>query len=144
MIRPARADDADVLVVLERDTFGSDAWSQGQVEAELTAPTRHVFVAESDGETIGYAAIAVAGDVADLTRIAVANSARRRGIASALLATLHETAEQAGAGRMLLEVAESNASARAFYAVRGYTEISRRPAYYADGGDALVLGRAIG
>ena len=143
MIRPARAEDADALAKLERDAFASDAWSLGQVRDELAGPTRHVLIAESDGDVIGYAAIAVAGDVADLTRIVVAESQRRAGVASALLAALHDAAAQAGAERMLLEVAESNVDARAFYAAQGYTEVSRRRDYYASGDDALVLGRPL-
>ena len=143
MIRPARVEDADTLARLERDAFDSDAWSPGQVESELTSPTRHVFVAESDGDVIGYAAVSVAGNVADLTRIVVADSQRRAGVASALLASLQGAAEQDGAERILLEVAESNADARAFYAAHGYTEVSRRRDYYASGGDALVLGRPL-
>ena len=42
---------------------------------------------------------------------------------------------------MLLEVAESNAAARAFYAKAGFVEIHRRPNYYRDGSAALVLER---
>jgi ribosomal-protein-alanine N-acetyltransferase len=143
MIRPAGAADADALAALERDAFGPDAWSEGQVDAELSGPTRRVLVAESDGAVVGYAAIAVAGDVADLTRIVVAASQRRVGVASALLASLHDAAAQAGAERMILEVAESNLDARAFYAAHGYAELSRRRDYYASGDDALVLGRAL-
>ena len=144
MIRLARVDDADALVALERDAFGSDAWSHRQVEAELAALSRHVFVAEPDGEIIGYAAISVAGDVADLTRIVVADAHRRTGVASELLVALHEAAQGAGAERILLEVAESNLAARALYRAHAYVEISRRRDYYADGGDALVLARALG
>jgi [ribosomal protein S18]-alanine N-acetyltransferase len=143
MIRPARAGDAESLAKLELAAFASDAWSREQVEGELAGSTRHVLVAESGGDVIGYAAIATAGDVADLTRIVVAESQRRAGVASALLAALHDAAAQAGAERMLLEVAESNVEARTFYAARGYTEVARRRGYYADGGDALVLGRPL-
>jgi ribosomal-protein-alanine N-acetyltransferase len=143
MIRPARAEDADALATLEFDAFGSDAWSLGQVEGELAGPTRHVLVAESGGRVIGYAAIAVAGDVADLTRIVVAATQRRAGVASALLAALDDAATRAGAERMLLEVAESNTDARAFYAAHGFAEISRRRGYYAGGSAALVLRRAL-
>jgi [ribosomal protein S18]-alanine N-acetyltransferase len=143
MIRPARAGDAESLAKLELDAFASDAWTLGQVRDEVAGPTRHVLVAESGGDVIGYAAIAVAGDVADLTRIVVEESQRRAGVASALLASLHDAAAQAGAERMLLEVAESNTDARAFYAAHEYTEISRRRDYYAAGGDALVLGRPL-
>lgn len=143
MIRPARAEDADALTRLELDAFDSDAWSPDQVEGELTGRARHVLVAESDGEVIGYGAIAVAGDIADLTRIVVAESQRRAGVASALLAALHDAAVHAGAERMLLEVSESNVDARALYAAHGYSELSHRRDYYANGDDALVLGRPL-
>lgn len=81
MIRPARALDADALVLLEHAAFGPDAWSPAQVDAELAGATRRVVVAEEDGQVIGYGAIAVAGDVADLTRIVVARESRRLGVA---------------------------------------------------------------
>jgi len=143
MIRPARAEDAGALATLELDAFGSDAWSPAQVEAELAGATRRVMVAEADGRVIGYGAISIAGDVADLTRIVVTESRRRAGVASALLAALHDAAARAGVERMLLEVAESNVDARAFYATHEYAEISRRRGYYGDGDDALVLARAV-
>lgn len=144
MIRPARPSDAEAITALEAEAFGAAAWSRAQVEAELAGPTRRVLVAESGDGVIGYAAMALAGDVADLTRIAVAVADRRRGTASDLLQALQEFARQAGAERVLLEVAESNRDARAFYVSHGYGEVSRRRAYYAGAGDALVLARALG
>ena len=143
MIRPARPDDVEALAALENQAFASDAWSPAQVEAELTGANRCVVVAEVGGLVIGYAAIAVAGDVADLTRIVVAESERRAGVASALLSALHDAARQAGAERVLLEVAETNAGALAFYAARDYREITRRPGYYANGDGAIVFARAL-
>lgn len=144
MIRPARAEDANALATLEREAFASDAWSVAQVQAELAGPTRRVLVAELDEGVIGYGAISIAGDVADLTRIVVAASHRRSGIASELLAALHEAARDADAKRILLEVAETNVDALAFYGARGYVEISRRRGYYLNGDDAFVLARALG
>ena len=144
MIRPARAGDVDALAAVEEDAFGPDAWSREQVADELAGATRHVAVAEADDEIVGYAAISVAGDAADLTRIVVADPHRRSGVASELLIALHEAARQAGADRVLLEVAASNVAARELYRAHGYVEISRRRAYYADGDDALVLARALG
>jgi ribosomal-protein-alanine N-acetyltransferase len=143
MIRPARAEDAEALAALEREVFGPDAWSFGQVSDELSVATRQVAVAETDDEIVGYAAISVAGDVADLTRIVVADAHRRSGVASELLGMLHEAARQAGAEQVILEVAASNAAAREFYRAHGYVEISRRRGYYADGDDALVLACAV-
>jgi ribosomal-protein-alanine N-acetyltransferase len=50
-----------------------------------------------------------------------------------------EAAAAAGAARMLLEVAEDNAAARALYAAAGFAPAGRRPRYYPDGRDALLL-----
>ena len=144
MIRPARPSDAEAITALEAEAFGADAWSKAQVEAELDGDTRRVLVVEADGRPVGYGAIAYAGDVADLTRIVVAPSHRRSGVASELLAALHEAARDGGASRTLLEVAETNVGARAFYEARGYVEISRRRGYYRNGDDAVVLARALG
>lgn len=143
MIRPARADDVDALAALERDAFGTGEWSSEQVAGELSGASRQVAVAEVEREIVGYAAISVAGDVADLTRIVVSAAHRRSGVASRLLAVLHEAAGKAGASRVLLEVAGSNAGARELYRAHGYREVSRRSAYYLDGDDALVLARAV-
>jgi ribosomal-protein-alanine N-acetyltransferase len=44
---------------------------------------------------------------------------------------------------MFLEVAPGNAAARALYASAGYAEVGRRPRYYPDGSDALLLARAL-
>ena len=43
------------------------------------------------------------------------------------------------AATMFLEVSEANAPARALYRRLGFAEVGRRPRYYDDGGDALVL-----
>jgi ribosomal-protein-alanine N-acetyltransferase len=48
-----------------------------------------------------------------------------------------------GARTMFLEVAPENFAARALYASAGYTEVGRRPRYYPDGSDALVLARPL-
>ncbi len=40
---------------------------------------------------------------------------------------------------MVLEVAIGNAAARTLYEHAGFVEAGRRPRYYADGGDALIL-----
>jgi ribosomal-protein-alanine N-acetyltransferase len=49
-----------------------------------------------------------------------------------------------GAQEIFLEVAESNAAARALYAKARAQEVGRRRRYYADGADALVLRLVVG
>ena len=139
MIRAATADDVAAIAEIERVVFEDGAWSTTLVDVELIAPGRVVVVAEYEDAVIGYASSAVIADVADLTRIAVRWADRREGVGTALLAALLVAAAERGAERMMLEVAETNEPALAFYAVSGFVEIARRRDYYGRGVDAVVM-----
>ena len=139
MIRAATPDDVDTIAAMEREVFEADAWSNSLVDLELLAPGREVVVAEYEDSVVGYASAAVIADVADLTRIAVRWADRREGVGTALLAALLDAAAERGAERMMLEVADTNAPALAFYVVSGFVEIARRLDYYGHGVDAVVM-----
>ena len=138
MIRLATRADVPVVVDLEREVFGADAWDERAVLAELGGPGRRFVVAD---DLSGYAVSMTLGDIVDLQRIAVHPARRRTGLASALLGDLLE--HTGAADRVLLEVSERNESAVAFYVARGFTRIDVRPRYYRDGSDALVLHRTL-
>ena len=139
-LREAGPEDLEAVVSLERELFGVDAWPDQSVLEELTGPRRHAVVAcARDGSVVGYAVTSLSGEVVDLQRIAVAPAHRRRGVARRLLDEVRRSARTEGADQMLLEVGASNAAALAFYACEGFTQIDRRPRYYRDGTDALVL-----
>ncbi len=145
-VRPAGTADVDAIVRLEQDNLGEDAWSHGLVEDGVRGelPTIHYLVVESGGEPVGHAVASVAGDVAELQRIAVDAAHRRDGLATRLLEAVAELARGGGADRLLLEVREDNAGAIAFYATQGFVEIDRRPRYFRDGGTAVVMRRGLG
>jgi ribosomal-protein-alanine N-acetyltransferase len=140
VIRRADVDDAPVIAALEREALGSDAWSEVLVTegAAGRVPTTLYLVATEGDELTGYAAISII-DVAELQRIAVAAGHRRTGVATDLLARAEDEARVRQVDRLLLEVREDNHGACAFYAARGFTELDRRPHYYADGTTAVVL-----
>lgn len=153
-VRACELDDAATLAglaLLEQSLFGAEAWS-AQALGELTAtPGRRLLVIESEtedeaddrGAVLGYALIGVQGDFAELLRIGVAPDAQRGGLATMLLAEALGHARGDGAERMLLEVSDANTVAQAFYARNRFVEIDRRPTYYRDGSDALVLQRDV-
>jgi ribosomal-protein-alanine N-acetyltransferase len=105
------------------------------VSAAIQSGRNTVLIDDLDA----YGTISVAGDVADLERIAVMPSRRRQGVARQLLDALCAAAVAQGATRMLLEVAHDNEAALGFYSAYGFTTISRRPGYYRGGVDALVM-----
>jgi ribosomal-protein-alanine N-acetyltransferase len=138
VIRPATAGHAAAIAGLEAALFGVDAWSAEQVGEEL-AGFGAGFVLCVGEELVGYVVTRTIGDVSDLQRIAVSASYQRRGAASRLLDAALAGARQAGAVRMLLEVAEDNKAALRFYAQRGFAEIDRRARYYRSGAAAIVM-----
>jgi ribosomal-protein-alanine N-acetyltransferase len=144
-IRPATAADLDAVVELELTCLGADAWSRGLVEQGIAAalPTVSYLVAELDGVVVGHAVASAAGDDAELQRIAVDPTYRRRGLAGELLTAVEQRAAADGATRLLLEVREDNATAAAFYESRGFVEVGRRRGYYRDGAAAVVLGKKV-
>ncbi len=147
LVRPATADDLEAVVVLEADGLGPDAWSENLLAEGLAGrlPTIHYLVAEVDGAVVGHAVTSLAGDIAELQRIAVTAASRRTGVATDLLeACLGLATEDGAADRMLLEVREDNVAALAFYAALGFVEVDRRPKYYRDGSAAVVMRRSLG
>lgn len=142
-LRAATPADVPALAALEHLLFGADAWSESAVASDLDAPGRLVLVGERDDAVVGYAVTALSGEVADLQRIAVAPDHQRTGVAAALLAQAVSTAQQEGAGRMLLEVSTTNTAALGLYAAAGFTAIDRRRRYYRDATDAVVMCRPL-
>lgn len=96
-------------------------------------------VAEPDG----FILMRLVLDEAEILTLAVQPAARRAGLGGRLVGEGVVRATQGGAARVFLEVAESNAAARALYARAGFAEVGRRRAYYRrpDGSreDALTL-----
>ncbi len=62
-----------------------------------------------------------------------------KGLATSLMAEARVEAERAGARGVVLEVRPSNRRAIRLYRHLGYDIVGRRPRYYADGEDALVM-----
>jgi ribosomal-protein-alanine N-acetyltransferase len=103
------------------------------------------WIASLDGEPAGLLLVRCADAEAEILTHAVRPASRRRGIARALLATMLDTVAAQDAARIFLEVAETNAAARALYSAHGFAAVGRRPAYYGSGvgSDALVLARDV-
>ena len=137
--------DVPVLVGIEKDIYPESPWSAAQFREELfgVPKTRKYIVALDDNEIIGYAGIAIAGDVADIHTLTVLPAFRRRGIASHMLKELEEWATQKGIANFMLEMREGNAEAQPLYEKYGYQVISRRDNYYAPGIHALIMRKEI-
>lgn len=94
-------------------------------------------------EPDGFILLRAVADEAEVLTLAVRPAARRQGLGARLVAAGKIGAAAQGATRLFLEVADDNTPALAVYLRAGFTEVGRRPGYYARGDgdrrDALIL-----
>ena len=149
VVRAGRPDDAEALGALEAVCLGRDAWPASMLAQGLADQVPYLsYLVLQDGDggdaaLVGYAAVSVVHDVAELQQVGVDPDRRRTGAGRVLLAAVDDLVRAAGVDRVLLEVREDNVGARALYAAHGYVEISRRKRYYRDGATAVVLEHAL-
>ena len=132
---------AAVMAAIHAEAFpAGERWGADALGLQLGLPGAFGLLAEAEGFVLAR----VAADEAEILTLAVLPSSRRRGLATALLQAAMLRAARSGAAAMLLEVAETNAAARALYAAQGFVQVGLRRGYYAAGVDALVLRRDLG
>lgn len=142
IIRPWEQKDIATIAEIERKSF-SDPWTAEMLADTLRFPVYHTFLAEEGGQVCGYGCLIVLFEDAELANIAVAPDHREKGIAKALMESMHEKAKALGAQRVLLEVRVSNAKAIGLYEKYGYHRYGVRERYYADGEDAYLMTKTL-
>ena len=126
MVRRGTEADVGAVCALESAIF-SDAWRESDVRGHLTAPHLYLFVYEEAGEILGYLLGSVIPPEGELYRVAVAPSARGRGIGEALCRAFLACSEVC-----FLEVRRSNDAARRLYERLGFVLTGERKGYYRD------------
>ena len=133
-VRPALPADIPRLLALIRrywDFEGIQGFNALRVELVLKqllaeAALGAAWVAEDAEELLGYAIVVHVlsvehqGLMAEIDEFFVLPEARSRGIGGELLKTLEASLARHGYVRLQLQLARTNATARAFYASRGY------------------------
>ncbi len=146
--KPLDARHGADVAALEAAVMGTDAWSEALVVDELGRSDRVWWAAyaadpkmplTADAPLVGYAGgWVVDGDV-QILKVGVDPAWRRHGIARALLARVADDARNLGARTCSLEVRAANAGAQALYGALGLTVAGKRPRYYSDGEDAVIM-----
>lgn len=119
-------------------------WSRQQWGTELADPQRPGLGLGRDGQLQAMACGWLILDELHITLVAVDPGQRRRGLGRQVLGGLLEIAGGQGAERATLEVACGNAAALALYQSLGFRQAGRRPGYYRNGDDALILWMQLG
>ena len=135
-LRRAGPADAPALAALEA-LAAHAPWRAEALAETLSLDTTLAWWVPHDGYAVGSAA---AGE-GELLLLGVAPPARRRGLATALLAALEADWRTRGVEVAFLEVRADNDTAQALYARLGWRAAGRRRGYYPDGTDALLLRR---
>jgi ribosomal-protein-alanine N-acetyltransferase len=137
-----RMGDADLAsVVAIESAVHAHPWTHMNFADSLGAGY-HCWIAEREGQLVGYGIVLVGAGEAHLLNLSVALEWQRRGIGTELTHFFAKLARDYGAEKIFLEVRPSNSAARALYASSGFGEIGVRRGYYpaAEGReDALVM-----
>lgn len=121
------------LAAIHAAAFPHDPWPASAFRSLLQQPGVFGFL-EPRGGLVLLRSVA---DEAEILTLGVAIG--RQGIGRALLAASIAPLRARNIAKLHLEVAASNAAARALYNGFGFEETGKRPKYYPDGGDALIL-----
>jgi [ribosomal protein S18]-alanine N-acetyltransferase len=135
--------DLPAVRAVERATF-DDPWSEAGWRQELERDDRRWRTLHLDARVAGFAGLWLAPDAAHVLRLAVEPRWWGRGLGGVLLDELLVAAEEADRPALTLEVRAANDAAIRLYRRRGFVSHGRRPGYYADGEDAVVLWREPG
>lgn len=126
--------------------YGSSSGDDTPVDAgEFTPPGGRFLVAWADGEPAGCGGWRTLADdetVAEIKRMYTAPAWRGRGVATAVLRAIEETARDAGKKRLVLETGQRQPEAIALYAKLGYERIPNF-GYYQDYPDCVSFGRVL-
>ena len=90
---------------------------------DFTPPAGAFFVADDGERLVGCAGWRRHGDDAELKRMYTARAIRGRGLGRRMLATIEESAREAGCRRVILETGDRQPEAIALYESAGYRRI---------------------
>jgi ribosomal-protein-alanine N-acetyltransferase len=135
------ADETPAMAAAHALAFDA-SWREDEFEDLLEGEGIYGFLAE-DEEPLGVILCRVAIDEVEILTLGVTPSARRNGVAQALMTAGLGAARQRGAVQAFLEVAVDNEAAIALYERLGFHRAGKRLYYYDRGEagrmDALVM-----
>ena len=133
--------DLNAIEVIERSAYPTP-WSRSMFAGELAKPSSICLGAidAEDNQLVGYLIISRYVDAWHVMNLAVADSHRRRGIATRLMERLFDLTAGDGRRGYTLEVRVSNEAAIKLYESVGFKARGVRRGYYTDNReDALIM-----
>lgn len=129
IIRTMQEGDVAAVAALEAQIFPMP-WSAAGFADTLPREDVIFLVAYEQDKLLGYVGIYCTLDEGEITNVAVAPAARRRGIARALLTELKQRLTNRNVDRIVLEVRVSNEPAIRLYEQMGFAVLGTRKNFY--------------
>ena len=144
-LRHMSAQDLDQVLEIETESF-VEPWTRENFEQEISGLGESVLmVAVMGGRIVGYSVTWYLEDEVHLANVAVREDCRGRGIGRALVEDVMRSARDTCAGKIMLEVRESNVEARRLYETLGFRAVGIKRNYYKrEGEDAVLMRLQIG
>lgn len=145
-VRPLTVAQLDECWRLDQRCFvDGEAYNRDTFEYLLTAPESVSYRAVTQGGTmVGFIVGLVEPDhTGHITTLGVAPEHRRRRIAHKMLEKVEDGFRRRDVRLVRLEVRSINSGAQQLYRNLGYTVTQRLPRYYSNGGDGLLMVKAL-
>lgn len=142
-VRRAFEKDIPALAAIEAAWPGYPAWGEKGLREELAKPSSVTLVAEEEGAPAGFINFWIVRPETQINSLAVSSAFLRRGAARALLNKCAEYARKSACTSITLEVGAGNAPAIALYSAEGFAVEGRRPKFYNNAEDALLMRRPL-
>lgn len=137
--RPAVTEDVVAVAALEAQVF-PDPWPRHLYLQEVGQPLRFQRVIDdTNGALAAYLFACWQVDELHVLKVASHPIYQGRGLATTLIEEARAEAERSKGRGLILEVRPSNRRAFMLYRYLGFHVLGRRPRYYSDGEDALVM-----
>ena len=143
MFEPMKHEDLQTVVRLESQCF-IEPWNIEDCRRELDEnPFSNGWLLKEENQIIAYAFLWETFEMAQLARIGVDPSWRKRGVAKEMMRYLCKRAKEAQCEFMTLEVRQSNIPAIRLYEGCEFIQVNVSKGYYPDGEDAIVMTKAL-
>ena len=129
----AGPEHAAALAAIHKIAFPQDPWPEASFQTLLSQPGVAGFIDPRGGMVLVRSVV----DEAEILTLGAA--VKRQGIGKALMETAIAQLRARKVVSLYLEVAASNIAAIGLYDALGFEQTGKRPKYYPDGGDALIL-----
>lgn len=137
-IREITEPDIEEVAKLEAMVF-PDAWSESSLRGSLCQAYTLFLGAWEGNVLVGYVLSYTVAEDAEIARLAVHPSHRRKGVARRLLREMEKMGKGRGIARLLLEVRRGNTGAARFYEDYGFVKDGIRKNYYSHPSEDAVL-----